>query len=304
MKILLIAMLLLFFSTGAVERIGMPISPSLWDSYLPAAAHPSFASDLGAQRDGKLAFGFQNADLAHLSLSVPGLQIISANTKWNINGNQSRWFYDTSKNWLADTARYRDIFIVAGGGRLSNIISLNNWDVGIGFTFKNLSVTDTDEKKIWSDSWFGGSLSFSLNSLLLSASLDKYEHRYRIAIIEPDNWQAGLEFYQNINDFSSFGVQPGAEWIFYESIKFHSGMRWQFAEQPSNKRISRVEFLLNFGTSIRFRPYRSGDPNWIQPIIAPFRGLSALYNWEIAFDSMVDAKYGNYNWLISITKWF
>ncbi|MDR2732807.1 MAG: hypothetical protein LBB36_06275 [Fibromonadaceae bacterium] len=288
----------------AVERIGAPVSPSLWDSYLPNSAHPSYASNLGALQEGRLTFGFQNTDLAHLSLSVPGLQIISANTKWQVDAEQKRWDYSPKYAFLAKEAHYRDFFLVAGGGRLSNILPLKNWDMGIGGTFKSLAVENSDEEKIWTDYWLGGSFSISINSMLFSGSWDKYEHRYLFAYSDPHSWQAGFEFYQSYDDFSSFGVQPGVELFFYDNIKFHSGMRWQFAESIENKFIRRVEFMLNFGTGIRFRPWRQeADPEWLRPIIAPF-DAAFFYDWEISFDSNIDAEYKVYNWLISLSKWF
>jgi hypothetical protein len=287
----------------AVERIGTPVSPSLWDSYLPNPAHPSYASNLGSLQEGRLTFGFQNSDLAHLSLSVPGLQIISANTKWQTKENQDRWLYSPKYAYLAEEGYYRDLFLVAGGGRLSNLLPLGNWDLGVGGTFKNLVVENIDEKKIWASSWFGGSFSLAINSILASGYWDKYEQRYLLAYNEPLNWQAGMEFYQSWEDFSSFGVQPGVEWFFYENLKFHSGMRWQFAEANKNNQLKRVEFMLNAGLGIRFRPAHSADPGWIRPIIDPF-GFKLLYDWEISFDANLDTEYSSYDWLISLSKWF
>ena len=288
----------------AVERIGTPVSPSLWDSYLPNSTHPSYASNLGALQEGRLTFGFQDADLAHLSLSIPGLQIISANTKWQTKANQERWFYDFKNVSMAENGYYRDFFLVAGGGRLSNILSLKNWDLGVGLTFKSLSVENEDSKKFWQDNRLGASFSFAINSVLFSGAWDKYEQRYLVAYNEPGNWQAGIEFYQSYEDFSSFGIQPGAELIFYESLKFHSGIRWQFAESIPNDLLRRVEFMFNSGVSLRFRPWREGiDPKWLHPFIAPFNA-AIFYDWEFSFDANVDVKYNAYNWLISLSKWF
>jgi len=298
-------LLFLFAASSAfsVERIGVPVSPSFWDSYLPNPTHPSYASNLGSLREGRLTFGFQNADLAHLSLSVPGLQIISANTKWRIQPEQERWFYDAKNAYLAESGYYRDLFLVAGGGRLSNILPIKNWDMGIGGTFKSLAVETKDEERIWRDHWLGGSFSLSLSYMLISGSWDKYEQRYLLAYNKPNDVQVGMEFYQSFDEFSSFGVHPGAEWFFYEGLKFHGGFCWQFAESPVNHLLNRVEFMLNFGLSIRFRPVRSTDPDWIHTIISPFN-TALLYDWEISFDSNVDAKYNAYNWLISLSKWF
>jgi hypothetical protein len=305
-KISLLILLLLFAVSlvSAVERIGASVSPSLWDSYLPNPAHPSYASNLGALQEGRLTFGFQNSDLAHLSLSVPGLQIISANTKWKISPEHDRWDYCPEYAYLAKEGYYRDFFLVAGGGRLSNILPVKNWDLGIGGTFKSLAVQNRDENKIWTNHWLGASTSLSVNSMLVSGSWDKYEQRYLFAYSEPYNWQAGLEFYQSLEDLSSFGIQPGAELFFYDNIKVHGGMRWQFAESSKNSQIKRVEFMLNFGTGIRFRPWRKDiDPEWLHLIISPFNS-AILYDWEISFDSSVDAEYKVYNWLISLSKWF
>jgi len=306
MKFSRLVMIFLFTISSAfgVERVGMPISPSLWDSYLPNSAHPSYASNLGALQEGRLTFGFQDLDLAHLSLSVPGLQIISANTKWRTKAEQERWYYDTEHAYFAENGYYRDIFIVAGGWRLSNMLSLNNWDLGIGGTFKNLSVEDGDGKKIWRDNWLGGSFSVSLNSFLFSGSWDKLEQRYLLAYSEPGNWQTGIEFYQNLKGNSAFGVQPGGELIFYESLKVHGGMRWQFAESVQSDLLKRVEFMLNFGMSLRFRPWRAEvDPEWIRDFVSPFKS-AIFYDWELSFDSIVDMEYGAYSWLISLSKWF
>ncbi|GBU26210.1 hypothetical protein R83H12_02904 [Fibrobacteria bacterium R8-3-H12] len=33
-------------------------------------------------------------------------------------------------------------------------------------------------------------------------------------------------------------------------------MRWQFAESVQNDLLKRVEFMLNFGMGLRFRPWR------------------------------------------------
>ncbi|MDR3002451.1 MAG: hypothetical protein LBU89_14475 [Fibromonadaceae bacterium] len=287
----------------AVERIGPPISPSLWSSYLPNATHPSYASNLGALREGRLTFGFQDSDLAHLSLSVPGLQIISANTRWQTTSDQSRWFYDSKRAHLADDAYYRDLFLVAGGARLSNIISLKNWDLGIGGTFKSLAIENEDEEKYWKSYVLGTSFSLVVNSWLLSGSWDKYEQRYLFAYSEPGDWQAGLELYYNLEGNYSFGMQPGAEYIFYEGIKVHGGFRWQFAEFPENKQLRRVEFMLNLGASMRFRPYRKTDPEWLRSFITPLNS-AIFYDWEVSFESNFDAGYGASNWVVSISKWF
>jgi hypothetical protein len=293
----------------AVERIGVPVSPSLWDSYLPNSTHPYYASNLGSLQEGRLTFGFQNADLAHLSLSVPGLQIISANTKWQVKEGQGRWFYNPKYEYLAENGYYRDLFLVAGGSRLSNILSLGNWDLGVGGTFKNLAVENRDEEKIWTDSWLGGSFSLSLNYMLISGYWDKYEQRYLLSYNEPRNWQAGFEFFQSWDDFYSFGLQPGAELFFYDNLKFHGGMCWQFADvskkDPLKKetQLKRVEFIFNVGLSIRFRPMRSTDPEWLHPIISPFDS-KWFYDWEMSFDTNMDVEYSSYNWLISLSKWF
>ncbi|MCL2100631.1 MAG: hypothetical protein FWH22_02820 [Fibromonadales bacterium] len=288
----------------AVERIGVPVSPSLWNSYLPNPAHPSYASNLGALQEGRLTFGFQNADLAHLSLSVPGLQIISANTRWQTKTGQERWFYDSKHAYLAEHGYYRDLFLVAGGGRLSNILSLKNWDIGIGGTFKSLAVEDKDGNRFWRNYILGGSFSVAVNSVLVSGSWDEQEHRYLLAHNELGSRQMGLEFYQNFNEFYSFGVQPGVELTFHESMKVHGGMRWQFAESDKNKVLKRVEFFLNFGASIRFRPWRAEtDPEWIRPIVSPFNS-AIFYDWELSLDSNIDTIYGSYYWLVSISKWF
>jgi len=302
-RLIVIFALVSSFAFG-VEKIGMPVSPSLWDSYLPNSKHPSYASNLGALQEGRLTFGFQDLDLAHLSLSVPGLQIISANTEWRTKADQERWYYDPGHVYFAEDGYYRDFFLVAGGWRLSNALSLNNWDLGIGGTFKNLSVEDAEGKKIWRNYWLGGSFSISINSLLFSGSWDKYEQRYLLAYCDPGNWQTGVEFYQNLKGNSAFGVQPGAELIFYESLKVHGGMRWQFAEAVQNELLKRVEFMLNFGMSLRFRPWRAEiDPKWIRSFASPF-DTALFYDWELSFDSTVDMEYGAYSWLISVSKWF
>jgi hypothetical protein len=283
---------------ASVERIGSPVSPSLWDSYLPNPTHPSYASNLGALQEGRLTLGFQNSDLAHLSLSVPGLQIISANTKWKVEQEQKRWNYCPNYAYLAEEGYYRDFFLIAGGGQLSNILPVKNWDLGLGGTFKSLVVANENEEGFWKDYWLGGSASLSVSSVLVSGSWDKHEQRYLLAYSKPNNLQAGIEFYQSFDDFSSLGTQFGGEYIFYDNIKAHSGIRWQFAESK------RVEFILNFGTGIRFRPWRKEtDPEWLHPIISPF-DAAILYDWEISFDSNVDAEYKVYNWLISLSKWF
>jgi hypothetical protein len=287
----------------AVERIGVPISPSLWDSYLPNPAHPSYASNLGTLQEGRLTFGFQNADLAHLSLSIPGLQIISANTRWQSKADQGRWYYDPNKAYLAENGYYRDLFIVAGGGRLSNILPLKNWDLGIGGAFKSLAVQNKDEEKIWSIYLLSGSFSLAVNSILISGSWDSYEQRYLLAYNEYGNWQAGIEFYNNLKGSYAFGVQPGAELIFYESLKVHGGMRWQFAESTENELLRRIEFMMNFGLSIKFRPGRAEDPEWIGSFISPIKS-TMLYDWELSFDTNIDMEYGTYYWLVSISKWF
>jgi hypothetical protein len=299
----LFIMLLVFSCAFAVERIGVPVSPSLWDSYLPNPAHPSYASNLGVLQEGRLTFGFQNSDLAHLSLSIPGLQIISANTRWQSKAEQDRWFYAPENAYLAENGYYRNLFIVAGGGMLSNILPLKNWDLGIGGTFKNLAVENKDEEKLWETYSLGGSFSLAINSLLISGSWDSHEQRYLLAYNEHGNWQAGLEFYQNLKGSSAFGVQPGAELIFYESLKVHGGMRWQFAESIESDLLKRVEFMMNFGLSVRFRPWRATDPQWISSFVSPFNS-AMFYDWELSFDSNIDVGYGAYYWLISVSKWF
>ncbi|MCL2282726.1 MAG: hypothetical protein FWC26_05355, partial [Fibromonadales bacterium] len=190
--------------------------------------------------------------------------------------------------------------------RLSSILPLNNWDLGIGGTFKSLTVEDKDEEEIWKANWLGLSFSLSVNSILLSGSWDKYEQRYLLAYNDPGNFQAGIEFYQHWDAISSssFGAQPGIELTFYESMKFHSGMRWQFAESYKTNVQKRVEFMLNFGVGFRFRPWRAGtDPAWIDPIVSPF-DAAIFYDWELSFDVSIDTEYKTYYWLTSISKWF
>jgi len=302
MKVSRLIALLLFAASFAIaiERIGTPVSPSLWNSYLPNPAHPSYASNLGSLLEGRLTLGFQNASLSHLSLSVPGLQIISANTRWRTDPEQERWLYDPkhANTDIPERGYYRDLFLVSGGGTLSSLLPLKNWDIGIGGTFKSLEVQDEDEEEVWKAGWLGFSFSLSVNSLLASGAWDKYEHRYLLAYHAPGDLQAGMEFYQNWDDLSCFGVQPGVEKIFHESLKFHGGMRWQFADSK------RVEFMLNFGLGIRFRPWRAGvDPEWISSIVSPFNS-AIFYDWELSFDSNVDTEYKTYYWLLSVSKWF
>ncbi|MDR0517414.1 MAG: hypothetical protein LBH25_10270 [Fibromonadaceae bacterium] len=307
MKFSRCVLLLLFaasFAFAAVERIGIPVSPSLWDPYLPNPAHPSYASNLGSLQEGRITLGFQNSDLAHLSLSVPGLQIISANTRWNIAPEHPRWDYIPKYAHLAEEGYYRDFFLIAGGSRLSNILPVKNWDLGLGATFKSLAVENEDSAKLWAAAWLGASVSLSVNSLLISGAWDGYEQRYLLGFAEPNSWQAGMEFYQSYDDFSSFGLQPGTELFFYDNIKVHGGMRWQFARSSNNRQIKRQEFMINFGTGVRFRPWRrSTDPEWLRPILSPL-DAAVFYDWEISFDSNIDVGYKVYNWLFSLSKWF
>jgi len=300
------SLLIILFAVSfvcAIERIGTPISPSLWTSYLPNATHPSYASNLGALQEGRLTFGFQDSDLSHLSLSVPGLQIISANTRWRTEPNQTRWSYDPRHAYLAERGYDRDLFLVAGGGRLSNVLSIKGWDIGLGGTFKSLAVEDEDANRFWRDYVLGGSFSLAVSSILISGSWDKWEQRYLLAYSELGTWQVGFEFYQSFYEFASFGVQPGVEWTLYEGMRVHSGMRWQFAKSLENNLLRRVEFMLNLGASLRFRPFRETDAEWLRPFITPFNS-SVFYDWEISFESNFDAGYSTSNWVISISKWF
>ena len=307
---LLTSLLLCTLPAVAVERIAEPVSPSLWDAFLPEPVHPSYASDLGALQEGRLGFGIRQSDLAHLSVSVPGLQIISANTEWNSDEGAARLAYDPAHADLARgndysyPKRHRDLFRVSGGLRLSNFMpSLKSWDLGAGATFTNLSVTDGDDHKIWSQSRLGGSVSAQYQKLLLSGAWDSEEQRYRIGYRQPHDIQLGLEIYQNLNTDKAYGGQAGAEKVFRESIKFRAGLRWQWAAEE------RVENMMLLGTSIRFRPWRAGiDPEWLQPVVAPMGGIPLvqrfLYDWEMSVDMMLDNQYGGSSWLFSLTRWF
>jgi len=310
---LLSALLLSALPIFAVERIADPVSPSLWDAFLPESVHPSYASDLGSLQEGRLGFGIQGGDLAHFSLSVPGLQIISANTRWVVDNEETRLTYDPERADLATGGeipgnnypdRQRDLFRVSGGLRLSNFIpSLKDWDLGAGATFTNLAVTNEDEKKIWSQTRLGGSLTAQYGRVSLSGAWDSEEQRYRAGFRSPHDLQAGLEFYKSFQVDSAWGAQLGTEKVFRESIKLRAGMRWQWAGSE------RVENMMLFGTSIRFRPWRAGiDPTWLQPIVAPGEALPLLqrflYDWEASIDMMSDNQYGGKNWLFSLTRWF
>jgi hypothetical protein len=298
-----------WYANAAVDRIAEPVSPSLWDAFLPEPVHPSYASDLGALQEGRLGFGVQDADLAHFSLSVPGLQIISANTKWNVD-ESARLAYDPGRTGLAmDSlgnlpARQRDLFQVSGGLRLSNFLpSLRNWDAGVGASFTNLAVTDGDEHKIWSSTYLGGSATLQYKQFSVSGAWQPDEQRYRVGYRKPQDVQGGLEVYQNTTEDRAYGVQFGAEKIFRESIKFRSGLRWQWAQ------TERIENMMLVGTSIRFRPWRAGvDPDWLQPLVAPMSGIPViqrfLYDWEVSLDMMLDNQYSGTNGVMTLTRWF
>jgi hypothetical protein len=306
------AALFLSLPTWAIERISEPVSPSQWDAFLPEPVHPSFASDLGSLQEGRISLGMLHGDLAHLSLSVPGLQIISANTRWDTNQDSLRLKYDPDHANLATDPtyptvyplRHRDLFRVAGGLNLSSFwSSLRHWDFGLGAAFTNLSVTNESERKIWSQTTIGVSSSVRFQKLLLSGAWDSNEQRYRIGYLSAHDLQLGLEAYQNLQTDKSYGGQAGGEKTFRESIKFRAGLRWQWANSE------RVENMMLLGTSIRFRPWRPGvDPEWLKPIVAPFQGIPLaqrfLYDWEFSLDMMLDNQHGGSNWLVSLTRWF
>lgn len=305
---------------AAVQRIGEPVSPSQWDAFLPESVHPSYASDLGALQEGRLGFGFSSGDLSHLSLSVPGLQIISANTKWNVDKGDERLAYDPKHAALARGAdgewpdRHRDLFLVAGGLRLSNFMpSLSRFDLGAGATFTHLSITDGDEKKIWSSAKLGGSLSLQYGLYSLAGSWDAEEQRYRLGYRSPQDLQMGLELYQNLEADKAYGTQAGAEKVFRESIKFRAGMRWQWAQVTeageTKTQQERVENMMLLGTSVRFRPWRAGvDPEWLQPLVAPLGSVPwaqrFLYDWEAGLDWMLDNQWSSLSCVVSLSRWF
>lgn len=294
----------------AVERLGAPAAPSLWDAFLPEPVHPSYASDLGALQEGRLGFGFQDGDLAHMSLSVPGLQIISSATRWDNEGASDRFAYDPGHasmvldEWGNPVLRHREQFQVSGGLRLSNFThAFSGFDLGLGLTYNNLTVTDEDERKMWSSSRLISSATLQYGSLSLSGAWDPKEQKYRVGYRKPNDIQGGFEFYQNLEEDQCYGTQLGGEKIFRETVKFRMGVRWQWAEGV------RIEQFLLVGTGIRFRPWReSVDPEWMKPFVAPMGGFPMvqrfLYDWEFAIDMMVDKQYNEANVLLSLNRWF
>ncbi len=291
-------------SAAVIDRIGSPISPSQWDAFLPEPTHPSYASDLGSLQEGRLGIGLLDGNVSHLSLSVPGLQIISSHTRWKVESDQDRFWYDNSYGHLADTDCDRDFFQVAGGLRLSNFMtSLRHFDLGIGGTFTNQAVIDDSDRKIWTKSLLGTSASVRYRNLSLAGAWNDDEQRYRLGYREPLDVQAGIEGYMYNHADKSYGVQAGVEKTFRESVRFRTGLRWQWAHEE------RVENLMLIGTSIRFRPWREGvDPVWLRPFVAPGGGLPMvqrfLYDWELSADLMLDNQYGDSEFQLQATRWF
>jgi len=295
----------------AIDRLGSPIAASRWDEALPEAAHPAFSAGLGSLQEGRVSLGIMQSDLGHLSLTLPGFQVISANTRWKKNGDslpykytpkQKALFFDSLGNPLV---RYRGYFSVAGGVNMSSIMEVpKDWDLGIGFQMENQQLFDASEDhQLWTRRDVGGSVEIRWKQLTGAGSWSPRECRYRAGWEVPMDYQLGLVVYQNLQVSNAFGFQLAGEKIFHESFRVRSGYQQQFVEKQN------VEKFLLIGFSLRFRPWRPGvDPEWTKNLVSPLGGPETvgryLYDWEISTNLNVGLLNSGADAVFTISRWF
>jgi len=299
-------------ASHAIDRLGSPIAASRWDEALPEAAHPAFAAGLGSLQEGRISLGVTQGDLGHLSLTLPGFQVISANTRWNSEEDSLPYLYDPQhKNLFIDSVtgqaltRYRGYFSVAGGVSLSSLLeNTRDWDVGVGFSLESQQLWDKSEKNLlWSRRDVGGSLEMSWKRWTLAGSWSPRESRYRVGLEEPLDYQCGLMVYQNMKIDSAFGFRFDGEKIFHESFRVRSGIEQQYVG-PQN-----VERHLLVGMALRFRPWRQNvDPLWTKALLSPLGGPETLgrylYDWELSANLNVNLLSSGADGVFTISRWF
>lgn len=316
LKISLISFFCVVSQLYAEPRIGLHPAASLWDQVLPEGTHPSMASDLATMQEGRISFGFFNMDLEHLSLSLPGFQIISSNSKWSTISDSSALGWNTDVlPWAADSAdteisRYRGFFRVAGGIALSTFLEPKSWDLAWGVFMDKHQIYDSTEKvELWSERLIGGSMtgSYRIASGIaaLSASLawnedgemDEFVSRlsYRI----PKEIQVGGMWYQNLQRESAFGLVLGASRYFHESLMVRASLEQQYVDSE------RIKQLFSMGFVLRFRPWRSEvDPDWLRLFIDPLASCPYLYDWEVALNMAVEQKTNTSLLGVTLSRWF
>ena len=302
-------------TASSIDRLGVPIASSHWDAALPESDHPAFASDLGALQEGRLSLGFMQSDLGHLSLSVPGFQVISANTRWDplkddtvskpyrFAPDQAKYFLDATGH---EATRYRGYFNVAGGVSASNFMrGPRSWDIGLGLFMESQQIYNEDESvRLWSNHELGGSVSAKLGELSLAGSWSNSEYRYRLGYVHPLDWQFGMLVYQNPALSKGFGFQPEFEKVFHQSIRIRAGLHSQYVYPAL------LERQIMLGMSLRFRPWRTDvDPTWLKLLVAPGADSGSgwgkyLYDWELSVDVAVDQLYPASNAVVTISRWF
>jgi|GEM_PF-2236582 len=318
----LLSLTLLFVSeASAINRLGTQIAASRWDEALPEASHPSFAADLGSLQEGRISLGFMQSDLGHLSLSLPGFQVISANTRWDAQDDtlayemapkQKKYFFD-SITGEAET-RYRGYFMVAGGVSMSTLFPHNrDWDLGLGLSTEMQQLFDENEKtELWYRRDIGASIQMRWKSLSAAAAWTQNEYRYRVGYVEPMDWQLGLSVFQKPELNKGIGFQLSGEKNFYQSLKVLVGLNQQVIELQDEENVSYIQTIeqqLLMGFSLRFRPWRATvDPLWIDRFVSPFGDVHTLtrylYDWEVSTQMVVSLKGNGVSPVLTISRWF
>lgn len=324
MRKLLPLLFLLLFATSesfAINRLGSPIAASHWDEALPEATHPSFAANLGALQEGRISLGFMQMDLGHLSLTLPGFQIISANTRWepqddslpySMAPKQKSYFFDSTGHYAQ--VRYRAYFLVAGGVNVSTLFpGTRNWDLGIGVSLETQQLYDENEdKELWERRDPGVSLEARWKRITFAGAWTQEENRYRLGVVSPMDWQLGFSMFQKPALDKAFGFQLAGEKVFHQSLRVMGGMNQQFVNMKDDEGvyyIQNIEQQLVMGFSIRFRPWRSTvDPKWIQNFVSPFGDVKTftryLYDWEVSTQMVVSLKGNGVSTVLTISRWF
>jgi hypothetical protein len=312
MRALISLLLVLGLSQAfAINRLGVPISSSRWDENLPDATHPGFPSDLGALPDGRLSLGMQNLDLGNLSISLPGFQIISANTRWAADNDTAIYKFapDSVQLFRNDTdggiVRYRGYFEIAGGLSLSSLASEpRDWDVGVGFALETQQLFDESEKTmLWGYRDIGGGVSLRYKQYSAAGYWNNREFKYRLGYVRPMDWQLGLLVYQNPEVENAVGGQIGGQKYFHQCLRVKAAYNIQYVGQIMTQK------KLMLGMALRFRPWREGvDPLWTRSFMSPFGGENGkgryLFDWELSGDFAVDQSVGNSSSAVTISRWF
>ncbi|HSQ40679.1 MAG TPA: hypothetical protein VLM37_00200 [Fibrobacteraceae bacterium] len=294
----------------AITRFGSPIASSRWDEFLPQPAHPNFPSDLGSVREGCLGVGFQNSNLGNLSLSMPGFQVVSAETRWkpvdslivySFDPDLEPYFLENSQQ----QTRYRSYFQIAGGLSLSDLLNrVQSWDVGLGLSMETVQLLDEDrENEFWTRRDIGFGVSLRWLGLSAAGFWTPSEFRYRLGFERPADWQLGILIYQNPEADKALGGEIGGEKTFQQFLRFKGGLRLQYVSR------NMVERKMLVGVAWRFRPWREGiDPSWTRAFVSPMQSSPEyarfLYDWEVAVDVAVDQAYGSTDEAFTISRWF